>query len=94
MYPSTPDNVNPEPALAYTSASVEKPVRIEPVPQVAKVTPLHLLREQPVWIDCPFCERRAMTRVSHEGSSATMYDPNPSILCHHMMELLLMISVG
>ncbi|KAJ5546939.1 LITAF-like zinc finger domain-containing protein [Penicillium frequentans] len=68
----TPDNVLPEPTPAYSSASLEKPVRIEPVPQVAKVTPLHLLREHPVWIDCPFCERRAMTRVGHEGSSATM----------------------
>ncbi|KAJ5527895.1 LITAF-like zinc finger domain-containing protein [Penicillium frequentans] len=70
--PTLLNNVIPEPTPAYSSASVEKPVRIEPVPQVAKVTPLHLLREHPVWIDCPFCERRAMTRVGHEGSSATM----------------------
>ncbi|KAJ6006484.1 LITAF-like zinc ribbon domain-containing protein [Penicillium sp. IBT 35674x] len=74
----TPEKVIPEPAPAYSSGLAEKPVRIEPVPQVAKVTPLHLLREHPSWIDCPFCERRAMTRVGHEGSSATMYDPNPS----------------
>lgn len=67
-----PDTIIPEPAPAYSAAPVDKPVQIEPIPQVAKVTPLNLLREQPTWIDCPYCQRRAMTRVGHEDSSATM----------------------
>lgn len=69
---SAPGNVIPEPTSAYSFAQMDKPIRIEPVPQVATVTPLHLLRENPTWIDCPFCERRAMTRVGHEDSSTTM----------------------
>ncbi len=34
-------------------------------PPVAVVTPLHQLGDQPQWIDCPFCEHRAMTRLDH-----------------------------
>ncbi|KAJ5709646.1 LITAF-like zinc finger domain-containing protein [Penicillium malachiteum] len=63
-----------EPAPPYSAVPVYETVRIEPVPQVAKVTPLHLLGEQPAWIDCPFCQRRAMTRVLHGDSAATWYD--------------------
>ncbi len=32
---------------------------------VERVTPLHQLGDQPQWIDCPFCQHRAMTRLDH-----------------------------
>ncbi|KAG5940770.1 hypothetical protein E4U53_007541 [Claviceps sorghi] len=35
----------------------------------ATVIPLHQLTDQPQWIDCPFCHRRAMTVVRREGTS-------------------------
>ncbi|KAJ5722134.1 hypothetical protein N7488_000169 [Penicillium malachiteum] len=63
-----------EPAPPYSAVPVYETVRIEAVPQVAKVTPLHLLGDQPAWIDCPFCQRRAMTRVIQGDSAATWYD--------------------
>ncbi|CAF9925539.1 MAG: hypothetical protein ALECFALPRED_003156 [Alectoria fallacina] len=37
------------------------------------VTPLDQLLEEPVYIDCPYCQRRTQTRVTHEDSSATTY---------------------
>ncbi|KAF4466357.1 hypothetical protein FALBO_6782 [Fusarium albosuccineum] len=36
-----------------------------------KVTPLHLLGDQPDSIDCPFCHRRTDTRVKKKPSNAT-----------------------
>ncbi|AEO63758.1 765d9350-c5c3-45d8-8a6d-b886477d322e [Thermothielavioides terrestris] len=41
---------------------------VPPAPaQVA--TPLDQLGDSPQWIDCPFCHRRTLTRVSKEGTS-------------------------
>jgi len=40
------------------------------------VTPLHLLGEESQWIDCPFCHRRARTRVSKDGTPMQMCDSN------------------
>lgn len=33
------------------------------------VTPLHLLGEQPQWIDCPFCYQRTKTLINSEGTA-------------------------
>ncbi|KXJ93637.1 hypothetical protein Micbo1qcDRAFT_231336 [Microdochium bolleyi] len=35
------------------------------------ITPLHLLSDQPDTIDCPFCQRRSVTRVEKKASVAT-----------------------
>ncbi|SMQ52525.1 unnamed protein product [Zymoseptoria tritici ST99CH_1A5] len=35
------------------------------------VTPLHMLGEHSAEVDCPFCQRRAMTRVGEEHSTMT-----------------------
>ncbi|KAJ5291830.1 hypothetical protein N7478_001081 [Penicillium angulare] len=48
------------------------PMEAKPTAPVATVTPLNLLGEVPAWIDCPFCERRALTRVKGADSSTTM----------------------
>ncbi|KAH7037030.1 uncharacterized protein B0I36DRAFT_313169 [Microdochium trichocladiopsis] len=37
----------------------------------ATVTPLHLLGDQPDTVDCPFCQRRSITRVKKKPSLAT-----------------------
>ncbi|KAI1453637.1 hypothetical protein F4805DRAFT_442595, partial [Annulohypoxylon moriforme] len=34
--------------------------------------PLQNLTDAPTWIDCPFCKKRAMTKISKEGSSMQM----------------------
>ncbi|KAI1310169.1 hypothetical protein F5Y03DRAFT_347155 [Xylaria venustula] len=33
------------------------------------VTPLNRLTATPAYIDCPFCKRRSMTRITKEGDS-------------------------
>ncbi|KAG6015633.1 hypothetical protein E4U43_005016 [Claviceps pusilla] len=38
----------------------------QPIPTVI---PLNQLSDQPQWIDCPFCHKRAMTVVRREGTS-------------------------
>lgn len=38
------------------------------------VTPLTSLGDHPQFIDCPFCNRRAQTRLSKKGGSMQMYD--------------------
>ncbi|KAJ5096978.1 hypothetical protein N7456_007699 [Penicillium angulare] len=48
------------------------PMEAKPTAPVATVTPITLLGEVPAWVDCPFCERRALTRVTMEDSSTTM----------------------
>ncbi|KAK1763967.1 hypothetical protein QBC33DRAFT_548444 [Phialemonium atrogriseum] len=48
------------------------------LPQAQQVTPLKSLREAPAWIDCPFCEKRTLTKVTQEDSSATCL---ASLLC-------------
>lgn len=37
----------------------------------ATVTPLGLLSDQPDMVDCPFCQRRSMTRVKKKASMTT-----------------------
>lgn len=37
------------------------------------VTRLDALGETPEWIDCPFCQQRAMTKVTHSSSDQTTY---------------------
>ncbi|KAI1175535.1 hypothetical protein F4777DRAFT_321626 [Nemania sp. FL0916] len=39
------------------------------VPNPPDVTPLQHLTEEPTYIDCPFCNRRALTRITKEGDS-------------------------
>ncbi|KZL80456.1 litaf-like zinc ribbon domain protein, partial [Colletotrichum incanum] len=34
----------------------------------ATVTPLHMLGDAPAFIDCPFCQKRAMANTSKEGT--------------------------
>jgi hypothetical protein len=36
--------------------------------QAPGVVPLNQLGDQPQWIDCPFCQRRTMTRLNTEGT--------------------------
>ena len=43
-----------------------------PQPPVLGVTPLDQLGQQPQWIDCPFCQRRTMTRVNKDGTPMQM----------------------
>ncbi|KAH6986944.1 hypothetical protein EDB80DRAFT_655126 [Ilyonectria destructans] len=40
-------------------------------PSTRTVTPLRLLGDQPDWIDCPFCERRARTTIKKKPSNLT-----------------------
>jgi hypothetical protein len=40
--------------------------------QAPGVVPLNQLGEQPQWIDCPFCQRRTVTRLSTEGTPMQM----------------------
>ncbi|RSL82981.1 hypothetical protein CEP52_016828 [Fusarium oligoseptatum] len=69
----------PEVACTYTcdlSKQVIEPysgleVSTSPEPSIKAVTPLHLLRDQPDWIDCPFCETRAMTTIKKRPSNLT-----------------------
>ncbi|KAI4863279.1 hypothetical protein F4820DRAFT_450142 [Hypoxylon rubiginosum] len=42
-------------------------VSVEPNARV--VTPLHMLGENPAWINCPFCRHCTKTRVTREGTS-------------------------
>ncbi|KAI0838523.1 hypothetical protein F5Y06DRAFT_48470 [Hypoxylon sp. FL0890] len=42
------------------------------VPDPPPVTPLHLLPPEPTWIDCPYCKKQAMTKITTEGSSMQM----------------------
>lgn len=48
-------------------------VSTSPEPSAGAVTPLHLLGDQPDWIDCPFCERRARTTIKKKPSNITQY---------------------
>ncbi|WQF78567.1 Putative LITAF domain containing protein [Colletotrichum destructivum] len=43
-----------------------------PAPALATVTPLHMLGDEPAFIDCPFCQTRAMTNISKDGSGMQM----------------------
>ncbi|EWZ46415.1 hypothetical protein FOWG_12222 [Fusarium oxysporum f. sp. lycopersici MN25] len=43
------------------------------VPPGETVTPLHLLADQADTMDCPFCQRRAETKVKKSASSMTQY---------------------
>ncbi|KAF4991234.1 hypothetical protein FDECE_14106, partial [Fusarium decemcellulare] len=52
-------------------------------PSMRTVTPLHLLGDQPDWIDCPFCETRAMTTIKKKPSNVT-----------HMQAAFLLVSTG
>lgn len=71
----------PELACAYTHelpqqaittyAGLEVSTSLEP--STRDVTPLHLLGDQPDWIDCPFCERRARTTIKKKPSNLTQY---------------------
>ncbi|KAF4983722.1 hypothetical protein FZEAL_938 [Fusarium zealandicum] len=56
----------PEPVVVR--ATTGRGPEIEALPDVATVTPLHLLRKDPAWIDCPFCQRRTQTVVHTDGS--------------------------
>ncbi|KAH7146611.1 hypothetical protein B0J13DRAFT_664049, partial [Dactylonectria estremocensis] len=69
------------PEVAYTDApelakqDIEIYAGLEVVaslePSIRTVTPLHLLGDQPDWIDCPFCERRARTIIKKKPSHLT-----------------------
>ncbi|KAF4458672.1 LPS-induced tumor necrosis factor alpha factor [Fusarium albosuccineum] len=70
--------VAPAPAYVATAPSPQPGLKIEALPDVERVTPLHMLGESPAWIDCPFCQRRTMTKVNTEGSGTQVV---MSILC-------------
>ncbi|KAI1089236.1 hypothetical protein F5B19DRAFT_467977 [Rostrohypoxylon terebratum] len=55
------------PTPSTTIQSMEPTIVREQDPP--KVTPLENLTETPAWIDCPSCNRRAMTRISKEGTT-------------------------
>ncbi|KAH7240408.1 hypothetical protein B0J15DRAFT_404744 [Fusarium solani] len=58
----------PKQAIA-TYAGLEVSTSLEP--STGAVMPLHLLGDQPDWIDCPFCERRARTTIKKRPSNIT-----------------------
>ncbi|KAI0196868.1 hypothetical protein F4808DRAFT_302766 [Astrocystis sublimbata] len=71
-----PTMVDPiDPVSAPVARNVPKVVE-EQNPRM--VTPLHKLTDSPTYIDCPFCHRRAMTRVSKEGDDMQCI---ASVLC-------------
>ncbi|KAL2018444.1 hypothetical protein VTK56DRAFT_863 [Thermocarpiscus australiensis] len=64
-HPSVPLKDLPASLIAESKPSPAAP----PGPQPAQgVTPLNQLGDHPQWIDCPFCQRRTMTRVNKEGT--------------------------
>ena len=75
------------PAMKETSGahqgtpSDDTPTIIKTRPPL-NVTPLHQLDEQPAYIDCPFCELRTQTRVTHEDSTSTQYVEQALFLWH------------
>ncbi|KAL2126519.1 hypothetical protein VTI74DRAFT_779 [Chaetomium olivicolor] len=48
--------------------NLAKPLPMPPQQPILGVTPLNILGDQPQWIDCPFCQRRTMTRIGKEGT--------------------------
>ncbi|KAI1407948.1 hypothetical protein F5Y13DRAFT_115371 [Hypoxylon sp. FL1857] len=46
------------------------PIIVEP--DAPHVTPLHQLNEFPTWIDCPYCKKRTMTKITKEDTSMQM----------------------
>ncbi|KAF9783044.1 hypothetical protein IL306_010586 [Fusarium sp. DS 682] len=65
------------PALAQQQYAGHQSMAIPPqqaqVPVGETVTPLHLLADQADMVDCPFCQRRAETKVKKSASSMTQY---------------------
>ncbi|KAK1505126.1 hypothetical protein CABS01_08904 [Colletotrichum abscissum] len=45
---------------------------ITPLANPATVTPLHMLGDEPQWIDCPFCKQRTQTVIAKEGTAMQM----------------------
>lgn len=68
----------PRPQLngAYSSGQ-----NMNMMPQSGTVTPLHLLGDQSDAVDCPFCERRTMTRIKKDPSWLTQYGHSTSSPC-------------
>ncbi|RSL49831.1 hypothetical protein CEP54_012237 [Fusarium duplospermum] len=69
----------PEVACTYTGDTSKQvidtytglEVSTSPESSITAVTPLHLLGDQPDWIDCPFCETRARTTIKKKPSNLT-----------------------
>ncbi|KAF4337728.1 hypothetical protein FBEOM_8396 [Fusarium beomiforme] len=62
------------PALAQQQYAGHQSMAMAPQAQVPlgeTVTPLHLLADQADMVDCPFCQRRAETKVKKSASSMT-----------------------
>lgn len=68
------------PALAQQQYAGHQSMAIpaQQVPPGETVTPLHLLADQADMMDCPFCQRRAETKVKKSASSMTQYVDSPT----------------
>ncbi|KAG9497532.1 hypothetical protein J7337_010393 [Fusarium musae] len=77
---SPPILQNPALAQQQYAGHQSMVVPAQQVPPGETVTPLHLLADQADMVDCPFCQRRAETKVKKSASSATqcVYPP----ICH------------
>ncbi|EEU38094.1 uncharacterized protein NECHADRAFT_84323 [Fusarium vanettenii 77-13-4] len=62
--------VSKEVVPTYAGLEVSTPLE----PPTGAVTPLHLLGDQPNWIDCPFCETRARTTIKKRPSNLTQFN--------------------
>lgn len=68
---------------ANTGYSAGQQQNMSTLPQSGSVTPLHLLGNQGDTVDCPFCERRSMTRIEKSPSWLTQYGTSfPRFLLH------------
>ncbi|KAH8647992.1 hypothetical protein BGZ61DRAFT_376572 [Ilyonectria robusta] len=79
---STQGQTQPQPPRPQLNEAYSSGQNMNMMPQSGTVIPLHLLGDQGDTVDCPFCERRAMTRVKKE----------PSWLTHTVAVVLFFIS--
>ncbi|KAG7285694.1 hypothetical protein NEMBOFW57_007987 [Staphylotrichum longicolle] len=66
------DTVQPPVPVKDLPTNLSAPTKqlpMSPQQPVPTVTPLNMLGDRPQWIDCPFCQRRTMTRLNTEGTS-------------------------
>ncbi|XXH02039.1 hypothetical protein Hte_008404 [Hypoxylon texense] len=73
--PSAPKDVPKETPKDTSKKSMKDTPKGDKKPQasagsnVRVVMPLHLLTEDPAWINCPFCRHRTKTRTTRQGTS-------------------------
>ena len=70
-----PGNSCPAPHIDQEPpAYVEATSKSAPENNIAMVTPLHMLTEQPgLWIDCQHCKQRTQTKVFTEGEPMQLF---------------------